>query len=356
MKAFLPVPRVVFGKGSFDSLTEIVDARRSDLQGDIVFLVDDVFKSREIPRRITLKDNDRIIFVNVDDEPKTQYVDLLVDQIRGSFHYPEQIAAIAGIGGGSALDICKAVSILLRNGGRADDYQGWDLVRKPGVYKIGIPTLSGTGAEVSRTCVLTSATKKQGINSEYSLFDELILDPDLLHGVSREQRFFTAADCYIHSVESLRGTFINGFSRAYAEKALDLCVDVFLNDPSDANDKLMMASYFGGCSIVYAEVGICHALSYGLSYVFGYHHGIANVIVFDKLDKFYPDDLPMFRQMIQKNQMEIPRNILAGVSEQQLDVMTNIAYLMEKPLTNALGKNWRHHLTREVVRELYSQM
>ena len=52
------------------------------------------------------------------------------------------ISGIVGIGGGIALDVAKAISNLLTNSGSAADYQGWDLVKNPGVFKIGIPTLS----------------------------------------------------------------------------------------------------------------------------------------------------------------------------------------------------------------------
>ena len=51
----------------------------------------------------------------------------------------------------------------LTNPGNAEDYQGWDLVKNPPIYKIGIPTISGTGSEVTRTAVLTSKIKKLGI-------------------------------------------------------------------------------------------------------------------------------------------------------------------------------------------------
>ena len=46
----------------------------------------------------------------------------------------------------------------------------------------------------------------------------------------------------------------------------------------------MIASYFGGLSIAYSQVGVCHAMSYGLGYVLGVHHGVGNCIVFDQLD------------------------------------------------------------------------
>jgi alcohol dehydrogenase class IV len=81
----------------------------------------------------------------------------LAQQLKDEFG---TISGIIGVGGGSVMDLAKAVSLMMNNPGSSADYQGWDLVKNPGVYKAGIPTLSGTGAEVSRTCVLTGPTKK----------------------------------------------------------------------------------------------------------------------------------------------------------------------------------------------------
>ena len=72
------------------------------------------------------------------------------------------VSGIIGIGGGSVMDLAKAVSLMMNNPGSSADYQGWDLVKYPGVYKAGIPTLSGTGAEVSRTTVLDGPNTKTG--------------------------------------------------------------------------------------------------------------------------------------------------------------------------------------------------
>ena len=268
---FTIVPRIIFGRGSFNQLDDILDEKRS-AGGFMVFILDDVFKGQPLEGRVPLKANDKLIHVNVDNEPKTGYIDDLVEQIKGlSKGSPD---GIIGIGGGSTLDIAKAVSLLLTNPGSSADYQGWDLITIPGVYKVGIPTLSGTGAEISRTTILTGPEKKLGINSDYTLYDQIMLDPELVTGVPKDQWFYTGMDCYIHDVESLAGTFINQFSRAYGEKSLELCQQVFLEDHDDAADKLMMASYFGGMSIAYSQVGACHALSYGLSFILDVHHGI----------------------------------------------------------------------------------
>jgi len=96
----------------------------------------------------------------------------------------------------------------------------------------------------------------------------VVLDPDLTQGVSKQQWFYTGMDCYIHCIESLNGSYLNAFSQSYGEKALELCKEVFLDGltPSESRDKLMMASWHGGMSIAYSQVGVAHAMSYGLSH------------------------------------------------------------------------------------------
>jgi 3-deoxy-alpha-D-manno-octulosonate 8-oxidase len=260
---------------------------------------------------------DLVIWVNVDDEPKTAYVDDLTQKVKSySNRLPD---GVVGIGGGSTMDLAKAVSLMLTNPGSSADYQGWDLIKNPAVYHVGIPTLSGTGAEVSRTTVLSGPKKKLGINSDHTVFDQIVLDPELIAGAPADQRFYTGMDTYIHCVESLTGTYLNAFSKAYGEKALELCREVFLDGRVDSDDKLMMASYCGGMSIAYSQVGICHALSYGLSFVLGTHHGIGNCIVFDYLDEYYSEWVDEFRRMMEKHSINLPRNLVAGIEKDKLE-------------------------------------
>ncbi len=293
---FPMVPRVVFGKGSFAQLGEILMPKRKSSEAPCIFIVDDVFEGKQLANRIPILFTDQIIFVSAEEEPKTAQVDALVAQIKEEFI--ELPSAIIGIGGGTVLDLAKAVALMLTNKGKATTYQGWDLVKNPGVYHVGVPTISGTGAEVSRTTVLLGPEKKLGINSDYTTFDQVILDPDLTQGVQKEQWFYTGMDCFIHCVESLNGTYINAFSQSYGEKALDLCLEVYLGDltAEESRDKLMMASWHGGMSIAYSQVGVAHAMSYGLSYLLGIKHGIGNCLVFSHLDEYYPEGVAIFNK------------------------------------------------------------
>ncbi|MCJ7830459.1 MAG: iron-containing alcohol dehydrogenase family protein [Desulfobacterales bacterium] len=351
---FKIVSQVIFGRGCFDQLADILAPQRQSDGSFMVFLVDDVFTDRPLWKRVPVQPQDLIIGVNVDHEPKTRYVDDLTAQVQQVSRHPP--GGVIGIGGGSTLDLAKAVSLMLTNPGSSADYQGWDLIKNPAVYHVGIPTLSGTGAEISRTTVLTGPQKKLGINSDYTVFDQIVLDPELTAGVPREQWFYTGMDCYIHCVESLAGTYLNTFSQSYGEKALDLCRAVFLGEAPDSGDKLMMASYFGGMSIAYSQVGICHALSYGLAFVVGVHHGIGNSIVFDYLDAYYPAAVDEFRRMMAKHGIRLPRNLVSGLNTDQIEKMVDVALILEPLWENALGRDWKKKMTREKIRELYLRM
>jgi len=353
---FPQVPKVVFGKGSFDQLGEILLPHRKHSDAPFIFLVDDVFKKTELAERVPLIFNDELIFVSADEEPKTKQVDELVGMILRK--YTSLPSGIVGIGGGTMLDLAKAVSLLLTNKGSAADYQGWDLVQKSSVYHVGIPTISGTGAEVSRTTVLLGPDKKLGINSDYTVFDQVILDPDLSVGVPKDQWFYTGMDCYIHCIESLNGTYLNAFSKSYGEMALELCKEVYLGDlsASESREKLMMASWHGGMSIAYSQVGVAHAMSYGLSYLLGIKHGIGNCLVFQHLDEFYKDGVELFDKMRQKHQIELPKGICKDLTEDDFDTMVCVALKMEPLWENALGENWKDTITPEKLKSIYRKI
>lgn len=344
----------MFGRGAFNQIADILNERRIGEGAYMVFVIDDVFTDAPLEARLPLENGDMLLRVNVEDEPKTKYIDELVEKIR-AFN-PKKPVGVIGIGGGSAMDIAKAVSLMLNNPGSSADYQGWDLIKNPAVYHMAIPTLAGTGAEISRTAILTGPEKKLGINSDYTLFDQIVLDPELLVGVPKDQWFYTGMDCYIHDVESLQGTFINEFSRAYGEKSLELCREVFLGEHEDKDDKLMMASYFGGMSIAYSQVGACHALSYGLSYVLGIHHGIGCCITFDYLEDIYPEGVAEFRRMMEKHDITLPRNLTKNMSEGDLEKMVTTALGLVPLWENCLGPDWRNIMTRERTLELYKRM
>ena len=349
------VDYVVYGRGAFNQLDEILAPRRKE-NFPMIFFLDHYFIGKPLASRIPLRGKDKIVYVDVTQEPKTKQVDALAAELKAEFG---EVSGIIGIGGGSAMDLAKAVSLMMTNPGSSADYQGWDLVKNPGVFKVGIPTLSGTGAEVSRTTVLTGPTRKLGMNSDFTPFNQIVLDPELTKNAPVNQRFYTGMDCYIHCIESLEGTYLNEFSKSYGEKALDLCRKIYVEKEGwdeESDEQLMMASYAGGMSIAYSQVGVAHAVSYGLSYLLGTKHGVGNCIVMNHLEEYYPAGVEEFKFMVQKNNIEIPKGICANLTEAQFDEMINISLSLKPLWENALGSNWESIMTREKLRALYAKL
>jgi 3-deoxy-alpha-D-manno-octulosonate 8-oxidase len=347
----------LFGRGTFDRLGERLEPRRAD-GAPVCFFVDHVFAGGPVAERLPTRDGDRVFFVDTTHEPSTDLVDSLYAQAQELGRTP---GAVVGVGGGSAMDTAKAVSNLLGNGGRAADYQGWDLLARPGVYKIGVPTLSGTGAEASATCVMMNYAKnlKLGMNSIHTVYDELVLDPELTATAPRDQYFFTGQDTYIHCIESLAGGYRHAVADAYSRESLGLTREVFLSgdmQSSENREKLMVASYLGGSAIGNSFVGVVHPLSAGLSVALGVHHCLANCLVMNVMDDFYPEAAAEFRQMLARQGVALPRGLVADATDEQHDRLYRASIIHEKPLCNALGDRFADILTRERVRDLFQRM
>jgi 3-deoxy-alpha-D-manno-octulosonate 8-oxidase len=266
-----------------------------------------------------------------------------------------------GIGGGITMDVAKAVANLLTNGGRAEDYQGWDLVKVPGIFKVAVPTISGTGAESTRTCVMTNPVNglKLGMNSDFTVYDQIILDPDLTRTVPGNQYFYTGMDAYIHCMESLSGSYRNAIGDAYSDQTIRLCRDVFLGKDMMSEDnraKLMVASYLGGCAIATSYVGVVHPFSAGLSVVLGIHHCVANCIVMRAMEEFYPEGYREFWQMVKCQGVKIPEGICRDLADEQYERLYASTVIHEKPLINALGENYKDILTPSKVQEIFRNM
>ena len=112
----------------------------------------------------------------------------------------------------------------------------------------------------------------------------------------------------------------------------------------------------GGVSIVNSEVGVCHALSYGLSIELDYRHGYANCVAFDVLDEYYGEYVVKFRKMLNFNNITLPKGICKDLSKDAMNRMIDMTLKMERPLTNALGENWKDILTRDKIEALYNRM
>ena len=354
MKITRFVPKVLFGEKNFDDLNAYIDECFPDEGRYTVYVIDSVHRTTGLYDRLQPSAQDLVLEFDASDrEPKTGDIDDLCAAIAGQ-KGDAMPRVVVGIGGGGTLDVAKAVSILLTNPGSAADYQGWDLVHNAAIPKMAVPTLAGTGAEATRTAVLTGPVKKLGINSNYSIYDAILLDSGLLHTAPAEQEFYTGMDNFIHCVEASNGSAMNAMGRPFAMQAKAAVEDFFLKEKN--YDDYLVASFLGGCSIANSSVGICHALSYGIAFILGYRHGIANSIVFNHLEEFYGEDVVKFRQMVEKHNIQMPKGVTRGLTAPQLEKMVELTYMLEKDLISALGPDFKQILTPEKIVSIYEKM
>lgn len=340
----------MIGMGALSQLGDLLAPRRAQ-GGPAVFFLDHFFKDGGLASTLPVEDGDHIVYVNTDAEPTTDSVDGHADEVK-AFLNGRMPCALLAFGGGSVMDTCKCVGNLLTNPGRAEDYQGWELVRNPAPYKIAVPTLSGTGSETSRTGIICNEAKnlKLGMNSDHTMFDQVLLDPALTATVSRETYFFTGIDTYMHCFESLSGSYRNVVVDSLASKAIDLCREVFLSDDMMADEqreKMMIASYLGGMAAGF--VGVVHPVSAGLSMVLHMRHNISNCHALAVLEDIYPDEHREMLEMMDRQGVKLPTGICRGLTEAQHDALYEASIVHEKPLSNRLGPDFRKILTKENV-------
>jgi len=354
------VQRYTFGPGSLNELPQLLAPLRTAKEDAVVFFVDEFFQSwLDINSRLSTGENDRVIYVPTTDEPSTEQVDQIVANLQADG--VKMPAAIVGMGGGITLDIAKAVANLLTNQGLAEDYQGWDLLKVPAIFKVAIPTISGTGAEATRTCVMTNKRTgiKLGMNSDFTVYDQIVMDPDLTQTVPRNQYFYTGMDAYIHCVEALAGSYRNAIGDAYSRETINLCRQVFLDEDMMSNlnrERLMVASYLGGCAIATSYVGLVHPFSAGLSVVLGIHHCVANCITMRAMQPYYPEAYQEFWEIVTQQGIQIPEGVARNLSDDQYDCLFSATTIHQKPLTNALGEAYHEVLTKDNVRSMFEMM
>ena len=355
-KNFKNIDKVVFGRGSFNMMGEILETKREN--GFFLFVVDHYFKGKALEGRIPAAAADIVKFIDVDPyEPTTDQIDQLRDEVLHSKGIP---AGVIGIGGGSIMDIAKAISLMFTNEGSSTLYQGLNLIKNSGIYHLGVPTISGTGAEVSMTAVLTGPEKKLGLKCDWTVFNQVILDPELIATVPTDKWLFTGMDTYIHCIESENGILNNAFSHSYAEQSLKLCREIYLGPTAgqtpENDDKLMVASMIGGLSLTYSEVGVCHALSYGLSKILGAKHCYANCLAFQHLEDYYPEGVKEFKSMLQQHRVVLPLGLSKEWTDEQITAMAHVSYNLTHMWNHAIGTDWKEKITIETIKDLFKRL
>jgi alcohol dehydrogenase len=193
---------------------------------------------------------------------------------------------LVGVGGGSAMDTAKGVSLRTANPGPVQRYFGVELVPATGVPMILVPTTAGTGSEVTPNAIFDDAERrlKAGIVS-YRLFAAAaIVDPELTVGVPPAVTAASGLDALTHAIESYVAVKASPLTDLYALEAIrligaNLAAAVARGSDAGARHGQALGSYLAGVAITNAGTGLCHAMAYPLGSAYHVPHGLANALL-----------------------------------------------------------------------------
>lgn len=344
---------VLSENGVVDLLKMIAERKRKPF-----FIMDEILSSQPAFNKL-FEARDKYLFNASESEPQTGHVDLLVNRIKSEGELPD---VIVGVGGGSTMDLSKAVGICLANPKTAAEYQGYGLDMKKGTDIWVLPTLSGTGAEVTPIAVLRGPEKKLGINNNYTAPSVAVVDPKLSAGAKKFNRFYTMMDCYFHHHEITHSKTSEENAILDAHDGMRMAKEVLSHDLSEYSLETAitsaMASVLGGSSTIGGRVGVAHAISYGLSNSAPkLPHSVAVTISMLACSDIYSDGGYLETlDFLKTNNMAIPKAKDYGIDISHVKKMVNTALGMEKLWLSHFGEGWTKSVNVKFVEDIYMRI
>lgn len=195
---------------------------------------------------------------------------------------------IVAVGGGSPIDTAKAMRILLSENGSLLDHQGYNLIERPLMPMVAVPTTAGTGSEVTAWAVIRDedAGVKVSFSSPFLAPDLAVLDPEMTLTLPPQLTAATGMDALTHAIESFVGQNSNPITDSLALQAIDMISNnlraaVHSGRDIDARGNMLIASCIAGVAFSSGGgcLGIVHAIAHAVGGVFEVHHGTANSII-----------------------------------------------------------------------------
>ncbi len=284
MKSFsFSVPQdIIVGKGCISKLPEVA----GKMGGKHALIISGPHLEKmgvvqKVVDYLTEAGIDADVFTDVEGNPSVTTVDKATDK------YKECGADfIVAFGGGSPMDVAKAVAVVGKYGGSITEYEGAHKVPGKTIPLVAIPTTAGTGSEVTAFSVITDHSRdyKLTVFSYELLPAYALLDPELIMTAPASVTAACGIDAFIHAEEAYVSTDASPFSDAMAEKAMELIggnIRRFVANRGDAEaaEAMMVGSLFAGIAFSYARLGNVHAMSHPVSAYFDVPHGIANAVL-----------------------------------------------------------------------------
>ena len=269
--------KVIFGRDCLEKITDVVRFFKPNK----IMLVTGRKSMKElgVTDRIVdyLKDYQVVVY-GVEQNPTVRMVE---DGIR--FLKVEGCNMVIGLGGGSAIDTAKAVSVLAKNPGPVGKYLSEDRkIVNRGLPLVAFPTTAGTGTEVTQYASIIDEGKKRklSLSHEYIHPSVAIVDPTLMVSMPKFVTATTGLDALSQCIEAYWSKCRTPISDIFALNGIKLVFEALVNsfnfpENVEFREKMALASLFSGIAISIARTTIVHSVSYPLTVHFNVPHGLA---------------------------------------------------------------------------------
>ena len=222
----------------------------------------DIFQM--IKDKLILNDIPYYIYSNVETNPTKEQVDFGTEICKKN-----GCTAVLGIGGGSVIDVSKAICFSAVN----NDF--WNFVENPEIDNNGalklliMNTSAGTGSEINSCAVITNENKKMALVSD-SIFPKMtFIIPELMTTISLKNTYYQLLDCLYHAIESYLSINSNPYSMSCSETCIRLTLENFdkvMTNPAnkEIRENLAIASLYSGYADMFGGCLSIHSLGHAI--------------------------------------------------------------------------------------------
>ncbi|MDP6829943.1 MAG: iron-containing alcohol dehydrogenase [Alphaproteobacteria bacterium] len=207
---------------------------------------------------------------------------------------------VIGIGGGSSMDLAKAIALMATHPGELSEYMmimgGAPKITDAIAPVIAIPTTAGTGSEVGRGAIMIlNDGRKLGFGSPHVIPKVALCDPELTFSMPKMLTAGTGMDAFAHCFETFCASAINPPADAIATDGLGRAIRFIEQAVADGSDKearwqMMMASMEGAMAFQ-KGLGAVHGMSHPLGSIKDpvLHHGTLNAVCLPAVIRYNAD-------------------------------------------------------------------
>lgn len=213
------------------------------------------------------------------------------------------VEAFVAVGGGSSIDMAKAINVLMTNPGRISEYGGIGMVKNAVLPLIAIPTTAGTSSEITNVSALIDTEKvvKYVVIDNKIVPSDVIVDPEFTKTMPASVTAATGMDAITHAVESYISNMATPLTEYNSLKGLQMIhknLARVVKDGADmeAREQMMLGCIITGYAFSNANLGLVHGIAHTLSAHFQLAHGMANATVLPYVMEFNAESCP--RKMV----------------------------------------------------------